>query len=133
MIFPLRFAANTDMTTKPSDRRNDCPRQQGWERKKFTAPRGFLIKSSEFLRKYCNGHWQEVSTRTVKLPEMDPNAFEIYHHWLLTGELTLINEYDPCKAKASSTEEMRRLSFALYKAMTTFDHSCGRTHGSKVR
>ena len=55
--------------------------------KKWTVPKTFLTKTSEFFQKCCNGEWKEASTRTVELPETDPDEFAIYLQWLYTGDL----------------------------------------------
>ena len=60
--------------------------------KRFAIPKCVLTKSSEFFQACHRGDWQEVSTKTVKLPEVDVESFSIYLQWLYTGEIVVSEE-----------------------------------------
>lgn len=51
-----------------------------------------LRKTSKFFDKALSEQWREGNEREVQLPEMKPQAFNIYLNWALTGKLFLEDE-----------------------------------------
>lgn len=44
----------------------------------FTAHTDVVCARSEFFKAACNKHWQEGQLRVISLPDVDPEAFEMY-------------------------------------------------------
>lgn len=57
----------------------------GAAEKKFFVHESHIRSSSEFFDITMNHDWKEKSTRTITLPEQDPEAFAIYIKWLYSG------------------------------------------------
>lgn len=81
----------------------------GEEEKRFTVPKSFLTKTSDFFYACCNGEWKESKTKTVKLPEQQPDAFATYLQWLYTGELVLEQSFDDL-SRESPRDERRQVA-----------------------
>lgn len=64
--------------------------------------KSFLVKSSEFLKKCCDGNWQETTTKTIKLEDIDSELFSAYLQWIYTGELVVCDEQDHLEAAAAN-------------------------------
>lgn len=61
--------------------------------KRFTVPKCFLTKSSEFFVACCKDPWEEASAKRIDLPTVDLDQFSIYLQFLYTSELA-IESYD---------------------------------------
>ena len=66
----------------------------GPDEAKFTVQKTFLTKSSAFFETCCNGKWKEGETKTIPLPEDDPETFSTYLQWLYTGEVVVADGQD---------------------------------------
>ena len=64
----------------------------GSDETEFTVPREVLTKSSDVLRKCCEGEWKEAKSRIIKLPEEDVDVFSTYIQWLHTNDLVVVEE-----------------------------------------
>jgi hypothetical protein len=54
----------------------------------FTIPECLLTETSEFIKAACHGTaWIESSSRTMKLPEIEPEVFNAYLLWVHRQEL----------------------------------------------
>ena len=52
----------------------------------------------------CRGEWKEAKTKEVKLPEVEPQAFQIYLQWLYTKDL--VTGFEPeVKPRLDSNKE----------------------------
>lgn len=95
----------------------------GNEQKKWTVPKAFLTKTSEFFQKCCNGEWKEASTHKVELPDAEPDAFSTYLLWLYTGELVVTEDErlkDLKKKDREARFEVARLVFRELAALGVF-------------
>ncbi|KAK4542312.1 hypothetical protein LTR36_006965 [Oleoguttula mirabilis] len=61
----------------------------GSQEHRFTVPKCFLTKTSDFFKTCLNGTWKEAKDKTVKLPKQEPGIFAVYLQWLYTGDLIL--------------------------------------------
>lgn len=96
---------------------------KGNQQKKWTVPKTFLTKTSEFFKKCCNGEWKEASTGKVKLPEADPDAFSAYLQWLYTRDLVATEESKRKDLWASDTTtrvSAARTTFTALAALGAF-------------
>lgn len=50
-----------------------------------------LSSSSLFFEKALSGKWEESNIDTLKLPEVEPDIFAIYLHWLYFGTLPVLH------------------------------------------
>lgn len=57
----------------------------------FSAHAPVLLSSSLFFKKALSGKWEESNTDSVKLPEVEPDIFTIYLHWLYFGTLPVLH------------------------------------------
>ncbi|CAK4018747.1 btb poz domain containing [Lecanosticta acicola] len=69
----------------------------GDAQKAFNIHKSFLSKTSEFLKRACNGDWKEGEAKKIEFPEQAPEVFEIYLQWLYTGDLVFLEEATPSK------------------------------------
>ena len=84
----------------------------GSEGKRFTVRRCLLTKSSDFFQACSRGEWQEVSTKTTSLPEVDVESFSTYLQWLYTGAIVvseddITDETDMRSLQKKETERFR--------------------------
>jgi hypothetical protein len=49
---------------------------------KFTVTQGFLTEHSAFFEAACRNGWEEATTRTIKLPDVDNGTFHAYMYWI---------------------------------------------------
>lgn len=78
----------------------------GLKKKEFTVHKKTLITTSDFFKACCDGHdWKESNTKTIELPEEDPEAVSTYLSFLYTGELVVTKDALPTSAETSSKEE----------------------------
>lgn len=82
--------------------------------KRFTVPKTFLTKTSEYFQACCRGPWKEAESKTVTLQDAEPDAFATYLQWLYTGEVVVSDELDEAVTPLSSYEERRDLATAAY-------------------
>jgi hypothetical protein len=77
---------------------------------RYITPRLFQIptatlKKSRLLSKYYRDAWRKSASSTiVRLPDLDPDAFEMYYEWATTGEIFFPRELsldDPITGKLS--------------------------------
>jgi hypothetical protein len=61
----------------------------------FTVPQCLIASKSEYFQAVCRGSWKEPTTRTVKLNEIDKEAFHSYMYWVYMGKLAI--DYDVLK------------------------------------
>jgi len=54
-----------------------------------------LVRSSGFFRAACNGNFKEAEEKTIRLPEMDKEAFKSYVQWAYTNEVAVKADDDP--------------------------------------
>lgn len=53
--------------------------------------KNIVCDSSDFFRAAVNGGWKESKEQIVRLPEVDPDVFEIYAARLLTGKVDVLS------------------------------------------
>ncbi|PSN66888.1 hypothetical protein BS50DRAFT_634349 [Corynespora cassiicola Philippines] len=59
------------------------------EQRTFHVHEGLLKHHSAYFRAALKNEWEEGVTRTIKLPDDEPNIFAIYFSWLMIGKLYL--------------------------------------------
>ncbi|TGO68100.1 hypothetical protein BOTNAR_0030g00220 [Botryotinia narcissicola] len=60
----------------------------GKEKQKFTLHKQLLCESVEYFRAaFSAGGFRESQTSSMDMPEDDPEAFELFIHWLYRGEV----------------------------------------------
>lgn len=60
----------------------------------FHVPESFLIEHSEFFQAACRGEWREATSRVIKLPDVEPEIFNLYLFWVHRGKLAIRNEWE---------------------------------------
>lgn len=60
----------------------------GTDEKEYTIHKDLLCKSSAFFERALDGHFSEAQTKTIRLPEDEPDIFNILVDWLYTGSCT---------------------------------------------
>ncbi|KAF2502313.1 hypothetical protein BU16DRAFT_4689 [Lophium mytilinum] len=53
----------------------------------FLIHDSFLVKSSDFFAAALRGEWRESIERVIPLPDLSPDHFNIYFHWLYSGKI----------------------------------------------
>ena len=64
----------------------------GPNKDKFTVPKAFLTKSSDFFKACCDGEWKESKTKTIELPDASPDEFSMYLQWFYTDDLIVTED-----------------------------------------
>ncbi|KAK4501000.1 hypothetical protein PRZ48_006806 [Zasmidium cellare] len=62
--------------------------------KSYTVHKDVLVKSSGFFQKACDKKWEEGKTKTITLPEANPEFFDIYLQILYTGQVVIADDDD---------------------------------------
>ncbi|KAF7949360.1 uncharacterized protein EAE97_002869 [Botrytis byssoidea] len=63
------------------------------EKQKFTLHKQLLCESVEYFRAaFSAGGFRESQTSSMDMPEDDPEAFELFIHWLYRGEVRRATE-----------------------------------------
>ncbi|KAK8166113.1 hypothetical protein BC567DRAFT_147908, partial [Phyllosticta citribraziliensis] len=57
----------------------------GQERKVFTAHCELLSRHSPVFRSALTGPWTEATTRTLELPDSDPDVVDVFLLWAYKG------------------------------------------------
>jgi hypothetical protein len=57
------------------------------EKKDFYIHAGLLVHYSSYFRKALDSAWIEGRTKSITLSEDSPTIFQIFFHWIYTGEL----------------------------------------------
>ena len=52
-------------------------------------PESLLTEKSEYFTAACRGEWTEATTRTIKLQDINVEAFGSYVFWVHRGELAV--------------------------------------------
>lgn len=52
----------------------------------FAVPEYILTEKSEFFKAACRNGWKEATTRIIRIPDVDPDAFYAYVHCIYRGE-----------------------------------------------
>lgn len=55
----------------------------------FLVHTQYICKTSKFFAAACLNGWKEDRERTIHLPEVDPQLFQAYLHWIYTTEVDL--------------------------------------------
>lgn len=58
----------------------------------YTISKTVLTKSSEFFKKACNKDWKEGQTKSISLPDIWPDAFDLYLRFLNTSKVVVPKE-----------------------------------------
>ncbi|KAK3717457.1 hypothetical protein LTR37_005847 [Vermiconidia calcicola] len=84
----------------------------GPSKTRATVPKCILTRSSDFLAACCKGEWKEAKTKTIKLPEIDPDSFSIYLQWLYKSELVTVEQgcHDEAGVRDLSGDEKFRIA-----------------------
>lgn len=61
----------------------------GSEEAKSVVHKHILCRSSEFFQAAYRGEWREAIDKVVRLPEVDPDTFDLYLGWLYTKQIDL--------------------------------------------
>lgn len=61
----------------------------GPEKQIFMAHERVLLRSSSFFTKTLTGEREESDNCTVNLPEVEPDMFAVYLHWLYSGVIAV--------------------------------------------
>lgn len=64
--------------------------------------------SSKFFDKALNAEWKEGRERTIELPESDPEAFNIYLHWLYSGKLFVKDDNETATNEGKAQRKLTR-------------------------
>lgn len=67
----------------------------GANKKYYTGHKVILSRSSDFFKKACNKEWKEGQSKIIRLPEVEPEAFDIYLQYLYTGEVVATDDELP--------------------------------------
>lgn len=59
----------------------------------FKVPVTLLTEKSEFFKAARRNEWKEASSRIVKIPEVDVNAFKAYIHWIYKEKVALRSQH----------------------------------------
>lgn len=62
---------------------------------KFTVTQGFLTEHSAFFEAACRNGWEEATTRTIKLPDVDNGTFHAYLYWIHGEKIPFETDCDP--------------------------------------
>lgn len=73
--------------------------------KRFIVHEALVTPRSEFVRMALRGEWKEAQTRTVPLPEDEPDIFSVYQQWLYGGRI----HTRPSSALSKTDDEYRKL------------------------
>ncbi|KAI4634342.1 hypothetical protein J4E83_001660 [Alternaria metachromatica] len=57
------------------------------DQQRFSVHEGIMCARSEFFQRAMNGNWTESKERIIRLPEDDPEIFNIYINFLYTGNV----------------------------------------------
>lgn len=81
----------------------------GETKQEFYIHEDLICASSDFFKAAMRNECQESLSRSVDLPEEDPEIFEVYRQWLYSGRIcTIENDSEPCNV----VRESRNLSHA---------------------
>lgn len=61
----------------------------GSEDEKFVVHKSAVCKNSKFFQAACGREWKEGQERVIRLPEADPEVFNVYAHWAYTETLDM--------------------------------------------
>ena len=76
----------------------------------FTVPETLLTEKSEFFKAACRNEWREVSSRIVKIPEVDGDAFNAYLNWVYRDRVA-VGYHHPLAGRSYTAFES---NFALH-------------------
>ena len=54
----------------------------GENEEKFVVHKKVICKTSKFFEAACRGTWREATSKTVRLPTIDPTSFGVHVGWL---------------------------------------------------
>lgn len=57
-------------------------------------PEHLIVEKSQYFKAAYRGDWKEAQTRTVKLQDVDVEAFDSYMFWIHRGELAINTDFD---------------------------------------
>lgn len=61
----------------------------GENEQQFIVHKNTICDKSKFFEAACSsGRWKEGKEKLVRLPEVDPEAFRVYVHWVYTGKVS---------------------------------------------
>lgn len=67
------------------------------------------MENSGFFQAACHNEWKEATSRVIKLPGVDPDAFNLYLFWVHRGKLAFRNDWDPdgedCEENALAVQD----------------------------
>ncbi|KAL8715991.1 MAG: hypothetical protein Q9220_000658 [cf. Caloplaca sp. 1 TL-2023] len=66
----------------------------GEERESWTVHTKLLTHASSFFASAFNGSFSEAATKSIELPEDDPDAFRLFVQWLYTGKFVMREMYE---------------------------------------
>ena len=81
---------------------------------RFHVHRGFLCKTSAFLKAACSKVWKEGQDKKIKLPECDSHAFNLYVRWLYVDRLEPKITTGKCEAGTSPSSPTLHLLVTLW-------------------
>lgn len=92
-------------------------------KKYYHVHRTVLVKSSDFFKRACNKEWEEGQSKIIKLPEVEPEIFDVYLQLLYTGEVVPAEEYLPSRDDNSiaARGEIARQHWILIEAYLLAD------------
>ena len=60
----------------------------------FIVDESVMTKRSKYFKAACRDEWKEATSRTIKIPEVDTDAFCAYLHWVHLEQVAISTQYD---------------------------------------
>jgi hypothetical protein len=86
---------------------------EGENQETFDVHESLITSHSLFFKKAMSGSWKESEDRVIKLPEDDPEIFNVYVHHLYTGSVAVIPEPLPADYAGAPTRKIICLLYVL--------------------
>lgn len=82
---------------------------------KFTVTQGFLTEHSAFFEAACRNGWEEASTRTIRLPDVNNDTFHAYLYWVHKEKIPYETDCDDEGCPVLWHDEARRVLDEIIK------------------
>lgn len=98
----------------------------GKDEERFTVHKDNICEKSKFFEAALSGeNWLEAKEKLVRLPDVDPQAFQAYAHWCYTNKVVL----EVCYQSTAVTEREQKFAYTeLYILADVLDDAELRKH-----
>lgn len=70
----------------------------------FTVPESLLVDKSEFFEAACRNEWKEATSRIIKIPDVDLDAFYAYMYWVYWEVVAITSDCRKTLRSAADSE-----------------------------